>query len=326
MWIAGKAKLFLGYSGTPSTSFARFRNQNYGKMSVMKKPILILLLVALAAVIVLAIVLLLTSSGETKIQNTEPAPRAENTKTQIAENENFLEKIGKSADTDITSIVERKNPLEVFEANLETNSKPQSLPAIPTLIPVPLPPVSLSEPAIPADFNTQNVGHMISAVWKVGLEQGFSEERLALIEKEVRKAVAATSTNYMEFFISEMNKTNQPVSAANPIVSFLTKLLAPKAYAQGSSQNFGGMVLFPFLCTCSGNWLVTMLPYPPSTVALITHYMGAQMYLNYNFPFSRFVLGKYTPGGGQCQFYVVFGCITLPSQGQTQIRIGTSGV
>ena len=189
----------------------------------------------------------------------------------------------------------------------------------------------IAEPAIPPDFNTQNVGDMISAVWKVGREQGYSEERLALIEKEVRNYVAATSTNLMELFTAEMNKANNPVSeTGNPISLFLNKLkapLTPKAYAQSSGgQNFGGMVLFPFFCTCSGNWLVTMRPYPPSTIALITHYMGAQMYLNFNFPFSRFVLGKYTSGGARCQIYVVFGCLTLPSQGQTQIRIGTSGV
>lgn len=304
----------------------------------MKK--VIWFLSAALAVIVLTIVLLLVSRTVLKTQN--PTPFSKNTQTKITKSENFLEKISTSDDSNITSILERENPLDVFEAikqqtaKTETgaNSKTEN-----TIAPLSSPyQGEPTEPIIPADFNTQNVGEMISAVWKVGREQGFTEERLALIEKEVRNTVAATSTNLMELFIAEMNKAGELVSKAdNPVGSFLNKLavkfeeffkapLVPKVYAQGGGQNFGGMVLFPFFCTCSGNWLVTMLPYPPSTIALITHYMGAQMFMNYNFPFSRFVLGKYTSGGAQCMIYVVFGCITLPSQGMTTPMIGTSGV
>ena len=302
----------------------------YGKISVMKKKVW-LWSVAFGAVIVLTIALLTLRVG---IKTQNPLPISKSVQTQISESENFLEKIGASGDSNITSILERGNPLEVFETvrqqtvktetNANSNSKPESVSPSSSFLPNQN---EIVPPAIPADFNTQNVGDMISAVWKVGREQGFTEERLVLIEKEVRSAVAATSTNYMELFISEMNKIGQPVSKAeNPIVSFLVKLLAPKAYAQSGGQNFGGMVLFPFFCPCSGNWLVAMMPYPPSTIALITHYMGAQMFLNYNFPFSRFVLGKYTSGGAPCLIYVVYGCITLPSQGMTTPMIGTSGV
>ena len=131
----------------------------------MKKDFLILLLVIVIA-IVLTIALLFSSRAVPEKQN--PAI-AKSVQTQIAERENFLEKIGASTDADITSSLERKNPLDVFEANL----KPRSLPAIPApATPTVSPPLALpSEPAIPADFNAQNVSEIISADWKVVREQ-----------------------------------------------------------------------------------------------------------------------------------------------------------
>ena len=160
--------------------------------------------VAFGAVIVLTIALLTLRVG---IKTQNPLPISKSVQTQISESENFLEKIGASGHSNITSILERGNPLEVFETvrqqtvktETNANSKPESVPPSSSFLPNQN---EMAEPAIPADFNTQNVGDMISAVWKVGREQGFTEERLVLIEKEVRSAVAATSTNYMELFIS----------------------------------------------------------------------------------------------------------------------------
>lgn len=303
-------------------------------MLMMKKVVLIILLVVLAA-IVLATVLLISSPTGTENQNTEPAnPELtfEDIRTQIFEQQNFLEKIGASDDSDVTSILKRGNPLDVFEAIQQqtTEIKTEGLSS-----PVPL----ITLPAVvtetPAEANARNLGGFIGAIRQIGGEQGFGEERLNLIEEKVRAEVAATPTNLMDQFFTEL-ATAEPISevpeikksflakAFEKIENFLKEPAVPKAYAQGGGQNFGGMVLFPFFCPCSGNWLVFMRPFPPSMVVMLTHYMGAQMFMSYNFPFTRFVLGKYTSGGAPCMIYIVFGCMSLPSQGMTLPMIGTS--
>ena len=305
----------------------------------MKKVSLLAWCVILVVAIVLVIVLLMNSRTDTEIQNIEPTGKElvfEDVQTQIYERKNFLEKISAGDNSDITSILKRENPLNVFEAikqqTAEAKTKEILSPMSPTL-PALLPISVVSE--TPAEANTRNLGDFIGAIRRVGQEQGFEEERLNLIEEEVRAEVAASPTNLTEQFFTELAnakvtskapeiKKSFLVMALEEIQNFIKMPAIPKVYAQGGGLNFGGMVLFPFFCPCSGNWLVFMRPYPPSMVVMLTHYMGAQMFMNYNFPFTRFVLGKYTPGGAPCLIFVGFGCASLPSQGMTIPMIGTS--
>ena len=84
----------------------------------MKKTSLLVSAVVLVAAIVLVIVLLMNSRADTEIQNIEPVNKElvfENVQTQIYEQKSFLEKISASADSDISSILKRENPLNVFE-------------------------------------------------------------------------------------------------------------------------------------------------------------------------------------------------------------------
>ena len=84
----------------------------------MKKVSLLAWCVILAMAIVLVIVLLMNSRANTEIQNIEPTDKElvfEDVQTQIYERKNFLEKISAGDNSDITSILKRENPLDVFE-------------------------------------------------------------------------------------------------------------------------------------------------------------------------------------------------------------------
>ena len=67
----------------------------------------------------MAIVLLMILPRGTKNQNqeiTNPALTFEAEQARFSVGENFLEKIGVSADSDITSTIKRRNPLDIFES------------------------------------------------------------------------------------------------------------------------------------------------------------------------------------------------------------------
>ena len=196
----------------------------------------------------------------------------------------------------------------------------------------------ISQSLNPSNPNFENAEYLLSAVRSVGREQGYTNEKLNELESHVITSLA-TTTNLWAKFEEEITNGRSSLNTGNSSESYIGKLFSfvtgkmknifgktlPTAYAQGGAgQPFGGMILFPFFCTCSGNWLMTMMPFAPAYVVLLTHYTGAQTYLNYNVPFSRWVIGKYQSGGGNCQIYVVFGCITIPSQGQTTPFLGSS--
>ncbi|KKU70634.1 MAG: hypothetical protein UX94_C0003G0028 [Parcubacteria group bacterium GW2011_GWA2_47_21] len=191
---------------------------------------------------------------------------------------------------------------------------------------------------VPAD-NFYNLDYFLNEVENLSRERGYGDKEIYDLKNSIRISLA-TTTNLRKKFIDDMTAAGQAKQSVIPksviensgllsshierIDRFLADLILPKANAQGSNQPFGGMVLFPFLCTCSGNWLMAMRPYAPSYVVLLTHYLGAQAFLNYNTPFTLYLIGKYQPGDGGCQFYVVFGCITIPSQGRTTPILGSS--
>jgi len=131
---ASRAPMTVGTcldKGIPEKEFCA----DYGcdKILVMKKILLVLSLVVIVIAIVLAIVLLITSPVDTKIQNTETPLTPNNSQTQISKETNFLEKITPSTDSNITSVLERVNPLDVFKSlqqkvkvGIDTNLKPEN--------------------------------------------------------------------------------------------------------------------------------------------------------------------------------------------------------
>ncbi|MBI2476072.1 MAG: hypothetical protein HYV67_02430 [Candidatus Taylorbacteria bacterium] len=167
------------------------------------------------------------------------------------------------------------------------------------------------------------------ALDNVGAEQGYGRDQLTTIKDAAAKDIALQKPE--KRFVEEFQKSGVPIHGVQSykggenFSAFLNTVLkffiGEKAYAFGTP--FGGRVLFPFYCTCSGNWLVTITPTAPTYVVLLTYYMGTQMYMGYNLPFTLNVLGEYT-SGSQCQIYIGYGCTSIPSEGQIGATTGSS--
>ncbi|MEK7574798.1 MAG: peptidoglycan-binding domain-containing protein [Patescibacteria group bacterium] len=173
----------------------------------------------------------------------------------------------------------------------------------------------------------------LQALDKVGVKQGYSRDQLLTIKDGAEKDILVQKPE--EKFVDAVQKAGVPVyglqSSFNDGQSFLKFLntlseffAGKKVYALGGTP-FGGRILFPFYCTCSGNWLVTLTPLPPTYVVLLTYYTGTQMYMGYNLPFTLNAVGEYT-SGSQCQMYIGYSCISLPSEGQIGSGTGSSAI
>jgi hypothetical protein len=172
----------------------------------------------------------------------------------------------------------------------------------------------------------------LSAIEKVGTAKGLSKEKLANLKTEVEKNI---NTNHSEkLFLSRVQKSGVKIHVSsnatsnkkpNGLMTFFEGVMdffkPEKAYAFGTP--FGGRVLFTFLCTCSGNWLVTLMPTGPTYATLLTYYEGTQAYMGYNLPFTLNVLGEYTQGS-VCEFYVGTACGEIPSEGMIGPITGSS--
>jgi|GEM_PF-2012770 len=176
--------------------------------------------------------------------------------------------------------------------------------------------------------NARNLDQFLTTVRNVGLMQGKQIGEISSITAEMRKYALATTTDFFAQFVKESKTSTRKMSHASPFAEKLagafekiSEVFLPSADAAGLS--FGGMVIYVFPCTCTGNWLIGMIPMSIPPIVLITHYSGAQMFTNYNAPFTLFMLGQYA-NGGSCQFYAGITCITLPSQAMTTPFLGSS--
>lgn len=177
--------------------------------------------------------------------------------------------------------------------------------------------------------NEENLDKFLAAVDRVGTQQGLSVESLKPIMDQIRKDVA-TTTNLMETFIEvvESSISKAPETTRGPLTKLLDTiklaLVPKKAHAIGTP--FGGQLFFPFFCTCSANWLVTIQPLPPTYVTLLSYTPGTQTHLSYNIPFTTKLLGQYTPGAGICTIFVGTGCVAIPSEGMITPTVGSSAI
>jgi len=186
-----------------------------------------------------------------------------------------------------------------------------------------------------ANPNLEDFDKTLSTVRKVGGEQGLLADEIRKVE-DVLTAEVATTTNLKALFVKESIEanslsvlpkqsfdnlfSNDKKSFTDKIASVFLDILFPKADA--ITSNFGGRIVTPILCTCSGNWLMTIIPYGIGP-ALLTHYVGAQAYLNFNVPFAMYVIGKYSSAGAPCLMYAGVTCVTIPSQGMTTPFMGS---
>lgn len=176
--------------------------------------------------------------------------------------------------------------------------------------------------------NARNLDQFLTTVRNVGLMQGKQMGEISSITAEMRKYALATTTDFLAQFIKESKTSARKMSYASPFaekiaVAFekVSEVFLPRADAAGLS--FGGFVTYVFPCTCSGNWLVGLFPTSIPPIVLITHYQGAQMFMNFNAPFTLQMLGLYSPGGA-CLFYAGLVCVPLPSQAMTTPFLGSS--
>ncbi len=181
----------------------------------------------------------------------------------------------------------------------------------------------------PPHPNARNLEQFLGIVKQVGTEQGRQAGDLESLTNDMRALALATTTNFLARFVSESRANIRTVSFgssfAHRIAALFQKFtdaLLPRADAQIPA--FGGMVVYVFPCTCSGNWLVGMVPLSVPPLTLMTHYTGSQAFLNFNAPFTLFMLGQYIPVGAPCLMYAVLACFPLPSQAQTAPMLGTS--
>jgi peptidoglycan hydrolase-like protein with peptidoglycan-binding domain len=191
------------------------------------------------------------------------------------------------------------------------------------------------DPKTEKNPNLENYDYVISSIKSVGKEQGYPDESLDKVKSLIDEQLA-TTTNLKALFVKENLEKSKisflpqeifaglskgPAKGVNKLLSDISDTLLPKAEAQG--MDYGAQILSVFLCTCSGNWLMTLRPFGMGPV-LLTHYSGAQSFLNFNVPFSLYLIGKYTPGGAPCMIIGFPSCYTIPSQGMTTPFMGSS--
>src|SRR3989344_1612712 len=181
----------------------------------------------------------------------------------------------------------------------------------------------------PAHPNARNMDQFLGIVKQVGSAQGRSADDLQKLSEEMRSFALSTTTDFFTQFAEEARGNSSPISLESSFKSRIGALLEKFASAfalraDAQAPSFGGMVVYVFPCTCSGNWLVGMLPLSIPPINLITQYTGSQAFAWFNAPFTLFMKGNYIPQGAPCLFYAVFTCVTLPSQAQTAPILGSS--
>lgn len=181
--------------------------------------------------------------------------------------------------------------------------------------------------------NEKNLDTFLSSVDTVAQKKGISADLLATIKDQIRKDIA-TSTNLLDAFEKTVKKsTITKVQTPTFVQKYfqdawraLQMSFFPKHAQAAAGVPFGGAILFPFYCSCSANWLITITPLSPTFVTLLSYEQGSQAFLSYNLPFARWILGDYLPGAGICLIYVGTGCASVPSEGMVTPFVGSSPI
>ncbi len=204
-----------------------------------------------------------------------------------------------------------------------------------------LPPKAMPTPAVSApktsstgNPNLLNLDRFISAVEKVGKQQGYNDNALTLAVEGIKKGVATTTNLRAEFnkvrakarrlsMLPEISP--RPISLGGAFKHLLSFFgIVPAVAKAQAGVPFGGAVYFVFFCDCSENWLIGVEPLPPTYATLLNYYEGTQEYLNYNTPSSDELLGFYS-FGAQCITEPEADCeVIIPSEGEITGTLGSS--
>ncbi len=203
-------------------------------------------------------------------------------------------------------------------------TQPESLPA---------PSMAIADKAPDVNPNLINLDQFINTVVEVNRKNGSSEKELQLMAGTLRKEVMNSNIDYNKKF-EELLTSESKLSAnfnTQPSLAVFDKVIAKTLsflgitpnIAQAAGLPFGGAVIFPFFCAYSGNWMITITPLPPSFTALLSYYPGTQGFASYNIPYTRWLLGTYTPPG-VCTIPAGFFPIIIPTQGTITPIVGSS--
>lgn len=211
-----------------------------------------------------------------------------------------------------------------------TTASASAVPTPPVSEPIPTIPTPSAPPAAPKNPNLKNLDTFLSAIDTVSAAQGLPTATLSLIKAQVLKDVA-TTTDLRASFVKTVQgaaaQSTQDASLSGRVLALLAQpfsyMFGPQSALAASETAFGGPLLYSYFCACSGTWLLTLGPLPPSYAVLLTYQPGSQAYLSYNIPATEWLLGKYS-SNGQCQIYIGVGCVSAPSQGMITPTVGSS--
>jgi hypothetical protein len=204
-----------------------------------------------------------------------------------------------------------------------------STPSIATAsLPPPIPPTSTTTSQNP---NLKNLDKFLSALDTVAAKQNVSSTNLAAIKEQIMKDVATTTDLRTTFLKMVPDKSSLSIRNDSYVGKMLAtikqvfqKVFLPEHAYAATGVPFGGALLYPFYCTQSNTWLITITPLPPSYAAILTYIPGSQAFLSYNIPITNWLLGEYEPGAGVCIAGYCPYCVTIPSEGMITPMVGSS--
>lgn len=178
----------------------------------------------------------------------------------------------------------------------------------------------------------------ITAINKLGIEQGYSSTTLALINDTLRAASATTTDTVAEFYKNQQAlyqkkaslEAGKPLAQRmlNKVIAAAQSIFAPERAQAATGLPFGGFVTYAFPCTCTP-WVTSIfvaLPMPTATSNFVLNYVnGTQAFGWYTLPTpSVAALGSYAPGVQSCYLIVPKTCIPLPAVGTITPEVGSS--
>jgi peptidoglycan hydrolase-like protein with peptidoglycan-binding domain len=165
----------------------------------------------------------------------------------------------------------------------------------------------------------------IGTLTDLGKQQGFDSETLGKIAGAVRATNDPDPVGeFYKQFEQDINTAQQKKLTASlpspnssvlaPFKSLVAFFKPQQAQALGYPFNAGGIVTFRWYCTCTLNWLLTVIG-AKGGIFVYDVLKGTIPFKYYNGPVSHFIKGNYVPGGSPCITYIYPTCITFPSWG-----------
>lgn len=181
--------------------------------------------------------------------------------------------------------------------------------------------------------NLKNIEKFIATIDKVSAKQGLSDSAIAVIKEQIMKEVATTTDLHAAFLKQIQYASHQSInndSFAGRVLAMVEQLFVktfmPEHARAATGIPFGGALIFPFYCTQSQTWLITITPLPPSYAVLLSYVPFTQAFLSYNIPMTSWLLGEYMPGAGVCVAGICPYCTTIPNEGMISPMTGSSPV